>query len=97
MVTGMIVLVLSNVLLMRGLIVRQTILLKSWLCLHLIVAIGQLHMFIVYLLIRQRYPECLVTLACLFWLALFLTVVYKFIIDIETTRSDLPLLAEETL
>lgn len=93
----MCLLVLANLILVGGILYRRSVLLKSWIVVHLIVIIGQLHVFIVYVL-RKMYTQCLLTLASSLWIALFIVVVYKCVQLMEQHKSnDVPLLSNENL
>lgn len=96
-ISGMCLLVLANSILVGGILYRRSVLLKSWIVVHLIVIIGQLHVFIVYVL-RKMYTECLLTLASSLWTAMFIVVVYKCVQLMEQHKSnDVPLLSNENL
>lgn len=92
----MCLLVLTNLILVGGVVWQRGALLKVWICVHLILVIGQLHVFIVYML-QRLYTECLITLVSTLWIALFIYAVYKCLqlMEKQFLSNDLPLLSNE--
>lgn len=95
-VAGMCLIALLNAILISGgVLCQREMFLRVWLYLHHITLIGQLHLFIVYLVVRKMYAECLLTLVCMAWTGVFIFVVIKCLHHLKKRPIDaLPLLLE---
>lgn len=98
LVVGMCLLVLINLAIIFGVIAQRVVLLRIWSYVNYLVLIVNLHFFLVDLLVRRRYQDCLITSCCILWVSLYVFIVRKYLLVLEEEKKnaiDVPLLVND--